>query len=129
MYKIYCDGASRSNPGEAFIGVSIQNDEQEVDTIAKKIGVATNNVAEYEGLRTALDYCDKNNLKGVQIYLDSLLVVQQVNGKYKVKSKNLKDLYNQCTDLIEKIDNLEIHHVPREQNKRADELANIALDS
>ena len=118
-----------SNPGEASIGVSIQNDEQEVDTIAKKIGVATNNVAEYEGLRTALDYCDKNNLKNVQIYLDSLLVVQQVNGKYKVKSKNLKDLYNQCTDLIEKIDNLEIHHVPREQNKRADELANIALDS
>ena len=129
MYKIYCDGASRSNPGAASIGISIQNDEQEVDTIAKKIGVATNNVAEYEGLRTALDYCDKNNLKDVQIYLDSLLVVQQVNGKYKVKSKNLKDLYNQCTDLIEKIDNLEIHHVPREQNKRADELANIALDS
>ena len=129
MYKIYCDGASRSNPGEASIGISIQNAEQEVDTIAKKIGVATNNVDEYEGLRTALDYCDKNNLKDVQIYLDSLLVVQQVNGKYKVKSKNLKDLYNQCTDLIEKIDNLEIHHVPREQNKRADELANIALDS
>ena len=100
-----------------------------ISTIAKKIGVATNNIAEYEGLRTALDYCDKNNLKDVQIYLDSLLVVQQVNGKYKVKSKNLKDLYNQCTDLIEKIDNLEIHHVPREQNKRADELANIALDS
>ena len=129
MYKIYCDGASRSNPGAASIGISIQNDEQEVDTIAKKIGVATNNVAEYEGLRTALDYCDKNNLKDVQIYLDSLLVVQQVNGKYKVKSKNLKDLYNQCTDLIKKIDNLEIYHVPREQNKRADELANIALDS
>ena len=129
MYKIYCDGASRSNPGEASIGDSIKNDEQEVDTIAKKIGVATNNVAEYEGLRTALDYCDKNNLKNVQIYLDSLLVVQQVNGKYKVKSKNLKDLYNQCIDLIEKINNLEIHHVPREQNKRADELANIALDS
>ena len=129
MYKIYCDGASRSNPGAASIGISIQNDEQEVDTIAKKIGIATNNVAEYEGLRTALDYCDKNNLKDVQIYLDSLLVVQQVNGKYKVKSKNLKDLYNQCTDLIKKIDNLEIYHVPREQNKRADELANIALDS
>ena len=113
MYRIYCDGASRSNPGEASIGISIQNDEQEVDTIAKKIGVATNNVAEYEGLRTALDYCHKNNLKDIQIYLDSLLVVQQVNGKYKVKSTNLKDLYNQCTDLIEKIDNLEIHHVPR----------------
>ena len=55
--------------------------------------------------------------------------MQQVNGKYKVKSKNLKNLFRQCTDLIEKIDNLEIHHVPREQNKRADELANIALDS
>ena len=129
MYKIYCDGASRSNPGEASIGISIQNDELEIDTISKKIGVATNNVAEYEALRTALDYCDKNNLQDVQIYLDSLLVVQQVNGKYKVKSKKLKNIYRQCTDIIEKIDNLEIHHVPREQNKRADELANIALDS
>ena len=128
MYKIYCDGASRSNPGEASIGISIQNDEKEIYTISKKIGVATNNVAEYESLRTALDYCDKNNLKDLQIYLDSLLVVQQVNGKYKVKSKNLKELYSQCTNLMEKIDNLEIHHVPREQNKRADELANIALD-
>tara|TARA_Y100000768_G_scaffold355894_1_gene309894 strand:+ start:66 stop:455 length:390 start_codon:yes stop_codon:yes gene_type:complete len=129
MYKIYCDGASRSNPGEASVGISIQNDNQEVETISKKIGVATNNVAEYEGLRTALNYCFKNNLKDVQIYLDSLLVVQQVNGKYKVKAKNLEDLYSQCKDLIEKIDNVEIYHVPREQNKRADELANIALDS
>ena len=129
MYKIYCDGASRSNPGEASIGISIQNDEQEVKTISKKIGVATNNVAEYEGLKTALDYCFKNNLKDVKIYLDSLLVVQQVNGKFKVKSKNLKGLYSQCATLIEKIDHIEIYHIPREQNKRADELANIALDS
>jgi len=128
MYKIYCDGASRSNPGEASIGVSIQNDEQEVDTIAKKIGVATNNVAEYEGLRTALDYCDKNNIKNVQIYLDSLLVVQQVNGKYKVKSKKLQTHYEKSLKLIDQIEDIEIHHIRREFNSRADQLANEALD-
>ncbi len=129
MYEIYCDGASRSNPGEASIGISVQNNKHEIETIAKKIGIATNNVAEYEGLRTALEYCFEKNLSDVQIYLDSLLVVQQVNGKYKVKSKNLKDLHNQCKDLIEEIGNVEIYHIPREKNKRADELANIALDS
>ena len=105
MYKIYCDGASRSNPGEASIGISIQNDEQEIDTISKKNGVATNNVAEYEGLRTALDYCYKNNLKDVQIYLDSLLVVQQVNGKYKVsasRSVRTDELFDVVDFLIEK---------------------------
>ena len=129
MYEIYCDGASRSNPGDASIGVSINKDNVEIDTIKKKIGINTNNVAEYLGLIAALEYCVENKVNNVKIFLDSLLVVQQVNMEYKVKSKNLKDLYNQCTDLIEKIDNLEIHHVPREQNKRADELANIALDS
>ncbi len=65
----------------------------------------------------------------VSIFLDSLLVVQQVNENFKVKSDNLKELYSQCKDLMNKINNLEIHHVRRELNKRADELANIALDS
>ncbi len=129
MYEIYCDGASRSNPGEASIGVSIIKESKEIESIAKKIGIATNNVAEYESLKAALIYCVENNVEEVSIFLDSLLVVQQVNEKFKVKSDNLKELYKQCKDLMNKINNLEIHHVRRELNKRADELANIALDS
>ena len=129
MYEIYCDGASRSNPGEASIGVSITKESKEIEFISQKIGIATNNVAEYESLIAALTYCVENNFEEVSIFLDSLLVVQQVNENFKVKSDNLKELYSQCKDLMNKINNLEIHHVRRELNKRADELANIALDS
>jgi len=128
MYEIYCDGASRSNPGEASVGISILKDKKEIDTIKKRIGIATNNVAEYLGLIEALKYCVEKNIMEVDIYLDSLLVVQQVNLEYKVKSKKLQEHYNQALDLINKINNVKITHVRREFNKRADQLANQALD-
>ena len=128
VYEIYCDGASRSNPGEASVGISILKDSEEIATIKKRIGIATNNVAEYLGLIEALKYCVDNNIMEVDIYLDSLLVVQQVNLEYKVKSKKLQEHYNQALDLINKINNIKINHVRREFNKRADQLANQALD-
>lgn len=129
MYIIYCDGASRSNPGEASFGVSINLNNKEVDTLKEYIGIATNNVAEYRGLIAALEYCVKNNINDVEIYLDSLLVVQQVNKEFKVKSKKLGDLYSYSLTLIEKIKNINVIHIRREYNKRADELANEALDA
>ena len=129
MYIIYCDGASRSNPGEASYGVSINLNNKEVDTLKEHIGIATNNVAEYRGLIAALEYCVKNNINDVEIYLDSLLVVQQVNKEFKVKSKKLGDLYSYSLTLIEKIKNINVIHIRREYNKRADELANEALDA
>ena len=129
MYIIYCDGASRSNPGEASYGVSINLNNKEIDTLKEYIGIATNNVAEYRGLIAALEYCVKNNINNVEIYLDSLLVVQQVNKEFKVKSKKLGDLYSYSLTLIEKIKNINVIHIRREYNKRADELANEALDA
>ena len=108
VYEIYCDGASRSNPGEASVGISILKDSEEIATIKKRIGIATNNVAEYLGLIEALKYCVENNIMEVDIYLDSLLVVQQVNLEYKVKSKKLQEYYNQALDLINKINNIKI---------------------
>jgi len=129
MYIIYCDGASRSNPGEASYGVSINLNNKEIDTLKEYIGIATNNVAEYRGLIAALEYCVKNNIDDVEIYLDSLLVVQQVNKEFKVKSKKLGDLYSYSLTLIEKIKNINVIHIRREYNKRADELANEALDA
>ena len=128
MYEIYCDGASRSNPGDASIGVSINKDKVEIDTIKKKIGINTNNVAEYLGLIAALEYCVENKLNNVRIFLDSLLVVQQVNMEYKVKSKKLQTHYEKSTKLIDQIEDIEIHHIRREFNSRADQLANEALD-
>jgi len=128
MYEIYCDGASRSNPGDASIGVSINKDKVEIDTIKKKIGINTNNVAEYLGLIAALEYCVENKVNNVRIFLDSLLVVQQVNMDYKVKSKKLQTHYEKSLKLIEQIEDIEIHHIRREFNSRADQLANEALD-
>ena len=128
MYEIYCDGASRSNPGDASIGVSINKDKVEIDTIKKKIGINTNNVAEYLGLIAALEYCVENKLNNVRIFLDSLLVVQQVNMEYKVKSKKLQTHYEKSLNLIDQIEDIEIHHIRREFNSRADQLANEALD-
>ena len=128
MYEIYCDGASRSNPGDASIGVSINKDKVEIDTIKKKIGINTNNVAEYLGLIAALEYCVENKVNNVRIFLDSLLVVQQVNMEYKVKSKRLQTHYEKSLKLIDQIEDIEIHHIRREFNSRADQLANEALD-
>ena len=128
MYEIYCDGASRSNPGDASIGISINKDKVEIDTIKKKIGINTNNVAEYLGLIAALEYCVENKVNNVRIFLDSLLVVQQVNMEYKVKSKKLQTHYEKSLKLIDQIEDIEIHHIRREFNSRADQLANEALD-
>lgn len=128
MYEIYCDGASRSNPGDASIGVSINKDKVEIDTIKKKIGINTNNVAEYLGLIAALEYCVENKVNNVRIFLDSLLVVQQVNMEYKVKSKRLQTHYEKSLKLINQIEDIEIYHIRREFNSRADQLANEALD-
>ena len=128
MYEIYCDGASRSNPGDASIGVSINKDKVEIDTIKKKIRINTNNVAEYLGLIAALEYCVENKVNNVRIFLDSLLVVQQVNMEYKVKSKKLQTHYEKSLKLINQIEDIEIHHIRREFNSRADQLANEALD-
>lgn len=128
MYKIYCDGASRSNPGNASIGISIQKNNIEIDNISKKIGIASNNVAEYQSLIEALNYCFQNKIDFVEIFLDSKLVVEQMNKNYRVKSENLINLYNDAQKLVSKIPNVKLTHIKREFNKRADQLANEALD-
>ena len=128
MFKIYCDGASRSNPGEASIGVSIQKNNIEVGNVYRKIGIASNNVAEYQALIEGLKYCILNSIDVVEIFLDSKLVVEQMNKNYKVKSENLINLFNEAQQLTSKIRSIKLTHIRREYNKRADELANKALD-
>ena len=128
MYKVFCDGASRSNPGEAAIGVSIQENGDEIHTISEAIGIASNNVAEYKSLIFALQYSLENNYLNLEIFLDSKLVVEQINGNFKVKSDNLKKLNSDALNLLKKFDSISIKHIYREQNKRADQLANMALD-
>ena len=127
-HQVFCDGASRSNPGDASIGVSILLDGKEVHAISKKIGIATNNEAEYQALIDGLNFCINNSIKEIDVFLDSNLVVEQVNKNYKVKAENLKVLNSKVDELIEEFNFIEINHVYREENKRADQLANMALD-
>ena len=127
-HQVFCDGASRSNPGDASIGISILLDGKEVHTISKKIGIATNNEAEYQALIDGLNYCVDNSIKEIEVFLDSNLVVEQVNKNFKVKAGNLKVLNSKVDDLIQEFNFIEINHVYREENKRADQLANMALD-
>ncbi len=129
IYQIFCDGASRSNPGDASIGVSISLDGKEIHTISRKIGIATNNEAEYQALIEALNYCIENSIKEIEVFLDSNLVVEQVNKNFKVKAGNLKVLNSQVENMIKEFEYIEFKHVYREENKRADQLANMALDS
>tara|TARA_B100000963_G_scaffold362039_1_gene402445 strand:- start:18081 stop:18479 length:399 start_codon:yes stop_codon:yes gene_type:complete len=131
MHKLYFDGASRGNPGPASFGGAIfDEDGFEVINFKKKIGRETNNVAEYSGCLAGLKVCIQYNIKQVEVYGDSKLVIEQIKGNWKVKNTTLKAFYNEIKKLItpEYFEKITFHHVKRSNNKRADELANLALD-
>jgi len=127
---VYCDGSSRGNPGPAAIGVSFQdNDGNEFLSLSEKIGNATNNIAEWNALFRGLEEAIKQNIKKIKFRLDSELVVKQMKGEYKVKNKDLLVFKNKCDQLKNSFDSFEIQYIPREQNARADQLANLAQDN
>jgi ribonuclease HI len=124
------DGASRGNPGPASYAVVVRNADGEViEKLAKNIGSQTNNVAEYYGLIAALDYATSRNISALRIRSDSELLVRQMQGRYKVKSADLKPLYERAAKMAKQIPYFTIEHVRREYNTDADALANVALDS
>lgn len=131
MYKLYFDGASRNNPGPAGYGGVIYNEDgDEVAIYYDKFSKPqTNNYAEYFAVYSGLLVAIDSDIKKLEVYGDSNLVIQQLNKKWKVKSENLRELYNKCVDLIDKFDTITFQHVLRKYNKRADELANMGLDS
>ena len=126
---LYVDGASRGNPGPSSIGVSLQNSNgHEIASISQVIGETTNNVAEYTALVEGLKLALKKRIQEIEIRADSELIVRQLNGEYKVKAEQLKPLFREAIQLTKKFKSFKMKHVPREQNTRADELANEALD-
>ena len=130
MYSLYFDGASRKNPGPASFGGVIYNESgEELDTYYKFIGTATNNVAEYCGLLAGLHRARDLNIKELKVFGDSNLIIQQVTGKWKVKNDNLRAIYNQIKEVEPFFTVITYQHVYRKDNKRADQLANIALDT
>lgn len=126
---IYTDGGSRGNPGIAGIGILIEDKEGNViRAISQFIGEQTNNVAEYKALSRALEVALDIGIEKVTCYLDSELVVKQIKGEYKVKNERMIDMYNMIMPLVKRFSSFQIVHIRRELNKKADQLANEAMD-
>ena len=124
----YVDGASRGNPGPAGFGVFMTRDDGEIIEIAGYLGTTTNNVAEYAGLLDALATAQAEGATEVDVVSDSLLLVQQMLGKYRVKHPNLIPLHEKARRLARGFRRFSIRHTLRAGNKDADRLANLAVD-
>jgi ribonuclease HI len=128
-YKVFTDGASRGNPGKASIGAVILDPKgTEVAVVSETIGHATNNVAEYRALERARDTVEELGLRVVDFRLDSELIVRQLEGIYRVKDPKMRAAYDRVCRSLARLEEWTVAHVPREKNKRADALANEALD-
>ena len=128
-YQANIDGGSRGNPGAAAYGVVIRDPGGTIVARLKKyIGQHTNNIAEYFGLIAALDYAQTHDVRAMRIESDSELLVKQMRGQYKVKSAELKPLFERARKMAQSLESFRIDHVYREQNREADALVNQALD-
>ena len=127
--KIFTDGGSRGNPGPSASGFVVLDMEDTV-LVDKGVylGVTTNNQAEYTALKLALEECHKLGVRQVHVYMDSLLVINQMKGIFKVKNRDLWPIHDAIKTLAAKFDHINYNHVPREFNKLADAAVNRALD-
>jgi probable phosphoglycerate mutase len=125
----YIDGGARGNPGPAGYGVHIVDEKGALlAELYEGIGRATNNIAEYRGLLAALEWALEHGHKRVHIKSDSLLLVQQINGNYRIKNEGLIPLYRKARHLMAQIGQVTVEHVRREQNRDADRLSNLGMD-
>ncbi|MEK7123097.1 MAG: ribonuclease HI family protein [Patescibacteria group bacterium] len=127
-FVTYTDGGARGNPGPAALGAVIIEPNGTTHRIKKYLGVATNNQAEYKALLAALQKTVELGARSVVCYLDSELVVKQMNREYRVKDPELGKIYIQIWNLAQQFQTISFHHVRREKNKDADALVNEALD-
>lgn len=132
IWVLYTDGASRGNPGPAAIGAVLYSwveGEQllEVDTISEAIGIATNNVAEYQAVVAGLGMAKGHDPDLLWVRADSQLLIRQLEGRWRVRNRGLIELHRMARDLLAEIPH-KLQHVPREDNSVADMLANRALD-
>jgi ribonuclease HI len=125
----HIDGGARGNPGPAGYGVVIEDHAgRSVERLHEFLGTQTNNYAEYSALLAALEYALRQGYKCMKVYTDSELLAKQVRGEYKVRAPGLLDLYDRCKAAIRELSSFEIRNIPREQNREADHLANVAMD-
>jgi ribonuclease HI len=129
MIRAYIDGGARGNPGPAGYGARIERDDGTlVEELCAPLGIATNNVAEYNGLLAALRWAVEHGETDVHIRSDSELLVKQMRGEYRVKHPGLQALYVQARMLVMQLGSVRFEHVRREANTEADRLSNLAMD-
>jgi ribonuclease HI len=129
MVRMYIDGGARGTPGPAGYGVRIEDaDGTLIEELYGGLGVATNNVAEYNGLLAALKWAVDHGQQRVLVRADSELLVKQMRGEYRVKHPGLQPLAARARLLIGQLDDVTFQHVRREQNKEADRLSNLGMD-
>lgn len=127
IYKVYCDGGARGNPGPAGAGVVIVTPDGQVRNYKKFLGQKTNNQAEYQALIFGLQRAKALGAKEAECYLDSQLVTEQANRKFKIKNPDLAPLFVKVWNLTLSFKKVTFKHIPREQNKGADKLVNLAI--
>jgi ribonuclease HI len=129
LITAYIDGGARGNPGPAGYGVRIEDaGGQLLAELHGGLGVATNNVAEYNGLLAALDWAKAHGHRALHVKSDSLLLVQQMRGQFKVKHPRLQPLHARATLLAHEVGRVRFEHVGRELNTEADRLSNLGMD-
>jgi ribonuclease HI len=128
-FLLFCDGASRGNPGPASYGFIIFQSGEIVFQKGGCLGITTNNVAEYEGLVRGLDRCVQMGASEIVVKSDSELLVRQLSGRYRVKAPQLLPLFERAKQLLKQFKSFEVVHIPRAENSLADALANEALDN
>ncbi|OVE78745.1 hypothetical protein BVY00_02105 [bacterium G20] len=127
--KLYTDGGSRGNPGpSAGAFVICKVDDNVVEKSGFYIGITTNNQAEYQALLKALQRSADLGIRRLKVFMDSELIIKQLNGIYKIKNKDLELLYRQVKELLADFDEISFNHVPRAMNKEADGEVNRILD-
>lgn len=127
---VYIDGGSRGNPGDSAFGVFARDGESRpVAAFGRFLGTMTNNEAEYSGLLAALEWAREADVQELHVMSDSQLMVRQMNGQYRVKSPNLKPLFEDAKRRASGFPRFVIEHVRRESNVEADRLANLAMDA
>ena len=126
---VYCDGAARGNPGPAGFGVFVTDESgRDVETVSGGIGVATNNVAEYRAALAGLEAAAELGATHVLLRSDSRLLVEQLSGRFRVKNPTLIRLHGEVRKLMSQFAEVRFEHIPREQNREADRLANRGVD-
>ena len=128
-YTLRFDGASKGNPGKAGAGAVLYKNDKEIWSISRYLGIQTNNYAECFAVILGINEACTRGIKNLEVEGDSMLVINQLKGKWKVKNKDLKTLYLSIHQTLKQFQNITYKHIYRNYNKRADELANIGVSN